>query len=223
MLPVAPVDRDDIAVRYLPAVRSLNVCGDWYDFIVLPDDRLAVAVGDVVGHGLAAAGVMGQLRSALSAAVRAAEGPAQALEVLAEHSRTVDGALATSAALTVVDRPTHTLTYSCAGHPPPVLVRPDGTVALLDAATDPPLGARVVHAPQVQAAVPYAPGDTLVLYTDGLVERRDEDIDTGLARLTDSLARHTRLPPDRLADAVLTDLGLGDGGTDDIALVVVRL
>ncbi|MFJ2738617.1 PP2C family protein-serine/threonine phosphatase [Streptomyces sp. NPDC087440] len=223
MLPVAPVGRDDLAVRYLPAVRSLNVCGDWYDVVALTGDRLAVAVGDVVGHGLAAAGVMGQLRSALSAAVRAADGPARALEVLAEHSRTVDGALATSAALTVVDRAAHTLTYSSAGHPPPVLLHPDGTASLLDAATDPPLDARVVHAPQLQACVPYVPGDTLVLYTDGLVERRDEDIDVGLARLTGSLARHTGLAPDRLADSVLADLGLSRGGTDDIALVIVRL
>jgi serine phosphatase RsbU (regulator of sigma subunit) len=77
--------------------------------------------------------------------------------------------------------------------------------------------------PRPQAALPYTPGDTLVLYTDGLVERRGEDIDTGLRRLTDALARHTRLAPERLADMLLARLGVSSGGRDDVALVVVRL
>ncbi|WP_042372843.1 SpoIIE family protein phosphatase [Streptacidiphilus neutrinimicus] len=213
----------NIAVRYLPAIGSLNVCGDWYDVVDLPDGRFAVAVGDVVGHGLEAAAVMGMLRSALSAAIRALERPAQALEVLGLYSRAVDGALNTTAVKVMVDPRSRLIIYSNAGHPPPVLLHPDGACELLDAATDPPLGARPAHVPRPQAGLNYSPGDTLVLYTDGLVERRDEDIDSGIGRLTDALARRATHAPERLADAVLAHLGVAGGGGDDIALVVVRL
>jgi serine phosphatase RsbU (regulator of sigma subunit) len=211
------------AVRYRPAVGALNVCGDWYDLVELPGDGLAVAVGDVVGHGLAAAGVMGQLRSALSAASRVAAGPAQALEVLGLYARSVEGAQSTTAASVHVDWATHSLAYSCAGHLPPVLACADDTVVFLDQATDPPLGARLEHQSRPQARHDFAEGDTLVLYTDGLIERRHEDIDVGLARLARSLAAHRALPPEDLADALLLDLLPAAGATDDTALVVIRL
>ncbi|MEV4038592.1 PP2C family protein-serine/threonine phosphatase [Streptomyces umbrinus] len=214
---------EDIAVRYLPAVGSLNVCGDWYDVVDLPAGCFAVAVGDVVGHGLEAACVMGMLRSALSAAARAVDGPAQALEILGLYARSVDGALATTVVTTVIDTRSRRITYSCAGHPPPVLVHPDGTLRLLDEATDPPLGARPEHIARLEADVPYAAGDTLVLYTDGLIERRGEDIDVGLARLTAALSRCGRFGPRHLADAVLARLGVSGGAGDDIALVTVHL
>ncbi|MEU6878779.1 SpoIIE family protein phosphatase [Streptomyces sp. NPDC046712] len=224
MLHSPDLDRHrDIAVRYLPAVGSLNVCGDWYDVVDLPGDCFGVAVGDVVGHGLEAATVMGMLRSALSAAVRALQDPAKSLEVLGLYARSIEGALATTAVKAVIDTHQHQITYSSAGHPPPVLLNPDGTCVLLDQATDPPLGARPQHVPRPQAALSYTPGDTLVLYTDGIIERRGEDIDAGLHRLTDGLARHARLSPDRLADALLSSLGVAGGAHDDIALIVVRL
>jgi serine phosphatase RsbU (regulator of sigma subunit) len=213
----------NIAVRYLPAAKGLNVCGDWYDVVDLPDDSFTVAVGDVVGHGLEAAAVMGMLRSALSAAIRALREPDRAMEVLGLYASSVDGALATTAVKALVDTRRHHITYSSAGHPPPVLTHPDGTFVLLDQATDPPLGTRPEHVPRPQAAVPYTPGDTLVLYTDGLVERRGEDIDAGLNRLTGVLADHPRLNPDHLADTLLSRLGVSGGGHDDIALIVVRL
>ncbi|AZS70107.1 protein phosphatase [Streptomyces lydicus] len=213
----------DIAVRYLPAIGSLNVCGDWYDIVDLPEDGFALSVGDVVGHGLEAAAVMGMLRSALSAAARSVEGPAQALKVLGLYARSVDKALATTAVQALIDTAGRQVTYSSAGHPPPVLLHADGTHELLDRATDPPLGAHPEQVPRPQAHLPYVPGDTLVLYTDGLIERRDEDIDTGLARLTDALSRYSRLSPERLADALLARLGVSAGARDDIALVIVRL
>lgn len=109
----------DVAVRYLPATGSLNVCGDWYDAVDLPAGRFAVAVGDVVGHGLMAATVMGRLRSALSAATRTVHGPAQALEVLGLYARSVEGALAATAVQVLVDCHSHLLIYSSAGHPRP--------------------------------------------------------------------------------------------------------
>jgi hypothetical protein len=224
MLPAPhPAGRHPAAVRYRPATGALQVGGDWYDLADLPGDRIAVAVGDVVGHGLPAAGVMGQLRSALSAASRAADGPARALDVLGLYARCVGGAQNTTVADTFIDWDTHTITYSSAGHPPPALRQPSGTVEFLDQATDPPLGARPEHAPRRQATQPFTDGATLVLYTDGLIERRHEDIDTGLARLAGSLARHQEADPETLADAVLADLLTPGGLTDDTALVIVRL
>ncbi|MEV5437706.1 SpoIIE family protein phosphatase [Streptomyces sp. NPDC052682] len=212
------------AVRYRPAVGALNVCGDWYDLVdLVGGNRIGVSVGDVVGHGLAAAGVMGQLRSALSAASRVAEGPAQALDILGRYAHVVNGAESATAVTTFVDCDHHTISYSSAGHPPPALVHPDGRVEFLDRATDTPLDARPDPIRRPQATATYTEGATLVLYTDGLVERRREDIDTGLARLADSLHRHRAEDPETLADTVLRELLPPGGATDDTALIVVRL
>jgi hypothetical protein len=224
MLPTpGPAGHHPAAVRYRPAVDTLNVCGDWYDLVDLPGDRIALAVGDVVGHGLSAVGVMGQLRSALSAASRVTDGPARALELLELYAHSVPGAENTTVANAFIDWDTQAITYSSAGHPPPALVEKDGSVQFLDQATDPPLGAGPEHASRPQATVPFTEGAFLVLYTDGLVERRGEDIDTSLARLAGSLARHRKADPETLADALLADLLPADGVTDDTALVIVRL
>ncbi|MBR8639915.1 SpoIIE family protein phosphatase [Streptomyces tuirus] len=224
MLSAPDLDRhDNIAVRYLPATTSLNVCGDWYDVVDLPPDRYSAAVGDVVGHGLHAAAVMGMLRSALSAAIRATPSPAQALEVLGLYARSVDGAMAATAVKVLIDTRSRLIIYSNAGHPPPVLLHQGGTYDLMDKATDPPLGTREHHVPRPQAGLAYSPGDTLVLYTDGLIERHDEDIDVGLARLTTALVEAHGLPPDLLADALLVRLDVTGGAPDDVALVVIRL
>ncbi|MFE9774511.1 PP2C family protein-serine/threonine phosphatase [Streptomyces sp. NPDC005931] len=212
------------AVRYRPAVGSLNVCGDWYDLVdLVGGNRIAVSVGDVVGHGLEAAGVMGQLRSALTAASRVAEGPAQALNVVGRYAHVVNGAESATAVTTFVDFDRRTITYSSAGHPPPVLVHADGRVEFLDRATDPPLDAYPDPRPRPEAATGYAPGAILALYTDGLVERRGEDIDTGLARLAEALRRHRTQDPETLADTVLRELLPPGGATDDTALIIVRL
>ncbi|MFF8669401.1 PP2C family protein-serine/threonine phosphatase [Streptomyces sp. NPDC015242] len=212
------------AVRYRPAVGALNVCGDWYDLVDLVGGRrIGVSVGDVVGHGLAAAGVMGQLRSALSAASRVAAGPAQALDVLGRYAHVVDGAESATAVTTFIDFDRRTITYSSAGHLPPVLMDPDGRTQFLDRATDTPLDARPDPIPRPQAETVFTPGATLVLYTDGLVERRREDIDAGLDRLADALRRHRDQDPETLADTVLLELLPSGGATDDTALIIVRL
>ncbi|PJE97520.1 protein phosphatase [Streptomyces carminius] len=224
MLPThMPLQRRNAAVRYRPAAGSLNVCGDWYDLINLSDDRFAVAVGDVVGRGLEAASVMGQLRSALSASMRVADGPAQALYGLDLYARSLDGALATTTVKVDIDTHTRTLTYSSAGHLPPMLCHPDKLVELLDQATDVPLAARSRPSHRPQAIASYLPGSVLILYTDGLVERRHESIDVGLKRLAESLARHSDRGPEEIADSLLEDLGMSSGTADDAALVVIRL
>jgi serine phosphatase RsbU (regulator of sigma subunit) len=211
------------AVRYQPAVSALNVCGDWYDLVDLPGDCISVAVGDVVGHGLTAACVMGQLRSALSAAARVTSGPAEALDALGLYARSVEGAESTTVVKAFIDWTGHTITYSNAGHPPAALLHPDGSVQFLDQATDPPLGARPDHQPRPQATVDFTAGSTLVLYTDGLIERRREDIDVGLARLASALRHRALSDPESLADALLAELIPPTGATDDTALVVLRL
>ncbi|MFD4371127.1 PP2C family protein-serine/threonine phosphatase [Streptomyces sp. NPDC058486] len=224
MLPTrGRLTRRHVVVRYRPAVGALNVCGDWYDVADLPGDRCAVAVGDVVGNGLAAACVMGQLRSALSASAGIADGPARALEALDLYAGSVQGAESSTAVLAVIDETEHTIAYSSAGHLPPALLHSDGPVDFLDQATDPPLAARPGHPPRIEAETTFAEGTTLVLYTDGLIERRDEDIDAGLRRLAGSLDRHRDDDPETLADALLADLLPPAGATDDTALVVLRL
>jgi serine phosphatase RsbU (regulator of sigma subunit) len=155
--------------------------------------------------------------------MRALERPAQALEVLGLYARSVDGALNTTAVEALVDPASHLIIYSNAGHPPPILVHTDGTCELLDQATDPPLGVRPLHVPRPQATATYSPGDTLVLYSDGLIERRGEDIDAGLARLTDTLSQVSHLPLEHMADTLLARLGLAGGGPDDTALVIIQL
>ncbi|MBY8878613.1 SpoIIE family protein phosphatase [Streptomyces sp. PLK6-54] len=213
----------EIAVRYRPAMQGLNACGDWYDVVDLPEGRLVLTVGDVVGHGVGAASVMGMLRSALNAAVRVADGPSGALEALGLYSRAHDGALATTTFACQVFPASRLLTYSNAGHPPPVLVHEDGSYEFLDRATDPPLGVRVEHVPRPQATLEYACGDLLVLYTDGLVERRGEDIDVGIGRLTDVLCELRADPVQELADALLARLADPSGQHDDISVLAARL
>jgi serine phosphatase RsbU (regulator of sigma subunit) len=213
----------DIAVRYLPAVGSLNVCGDWYDVVDLPDDGFAVAVGDVVGHGLEAATVMGMLRSALSAATRTVDGPAKALEVLGMYARSVEGAMATTSVEALINTSSRQIAYSSAGHPPPHPAAHRRHLPAAGPGHRPTAGRPTRTRPPPQASLLYTPGDTLVLYTDGLIERRGEDIDAGLNRLIDALASYARVGPERLADALLARLGVSGGARDDIALVAVRL
>jgi serine phosphatase RsbU (regulator of sigma subunit) len=225
MLPVVEGDvaSSRTAVRYRPAMGSLKVCGDWYDVADLGDDRIAMAVGDVVGHGLAAAGLMGQLRAALVAATRATGRPDRALDALDAYARSLEEAVGTTAVKVVVDLPERTLTYSVAGHPPPILLHGDGGVELLDQATGPPLAASPEAVPRPLGGAAFAPGDILVLYTDGLVERRGESLARGIDRLAGTVRRHAALGLEQAADAILAELSPEGDAADDVALVLVAL
>ena len=215
--------RERVAARYLPASSSLSVGGDWYDVAALPDGRLAVAVGDVVGQGLQAAAVMGQLRSALSAVTVADVGPANALRVLDRFARQIEQATATTAVKVVLDLQLHTATYSSAGHLPPLLQHNDGRIEALDQALGPPLAATAEADPRPQAAVHFSPGSKLVLYTDGLIERRSEDITQGLARLVACLAAHPGLGPEALIDTIVTAVLEPQSAPDDTAVLIIEL
>jgi GAF domain-containing protein/anti-sigma regulatory factor (Ser/Thr protein kinase) len=211
-----------LARRYVASAEPGRVGGDWYDAIPLPDGRILLCVGDVVGRGPQAAAVMGQLRSAVG--ILAAEDPAPGtiLDRLAGFATSVPDAMGTTAALCLLDVDSGELHYACAGHPPPLVVPADGEdAALLWEGRSPPLGLATV-APRPQARRALAPADTLLLYTDGLVERPQEAIDASLERLRRAAATARATTPDTLCDALLATLAPG-GSDDDTALLALRL
>jgi serine phosphatase RsbU (regulator of sigma subunit)/PAS domain-containing protein len=222
-VPLSVREAVQIAVRYQPASDALRVGGDWYDVADLGQGRLAVAVGDVVGHGLRAAAVMGQLRSALSALTVADVGPAAAMTALDRVARHSPDATASTAVKVVVDPALDLAIYSSAGHLPPLILRVDGTIHTMNQALGPPLAVtqKVVSRPLGTAML--RAGDTLVLYTDGLVERRGEALDVGIARLSDALVRLRELDVDSIADRLLPELPPMSSLRDDIALIVLRV
>jgi PAS domain S-box-containing protein len=223
LLPAEPPDlaRLAIAQRYLPGAEGAQAGGDWYDVLVLDDDRVAIAVGDVVGQGAAAAAVMGQLRSALSAHLLDGDAPAVALSKLDRFSHRVAGSRASTAACLLLDTRSGHMRWARAGHLPPLHLCPDGA-HYLDGATGCVLG--IPGAPPfTEADAVLEPGSTVLLYTDGLVERRGEVIDDGLDRLAAAAAAHPHADPDTLI-AALFDATLDDSEIpDDIAVIAVRL
>ncbi|SFW87437.1 SpoIIE family protein phosphatase [Amycolatopsis australiensis] len=212
---------DGFAVRYEPANPPLEVGGDWYDVVPLSGDRIGIVVGDCVGRGLAAAAVMGQLRSACRALLLEANSPAHTLTTLDRFADRLPGALCTTVFCGVLDPATGALTYSSAGHPPATLVHRDGTAEFLDAGGSVPLAVRVAtERPEATAVVPV--GSLLMLYTDGLVERRREALDDGIGRAT--AVAHGARDAD-LADLAATLMGRlrpADGYEDDVALLLYR-
>ncbi|WP_091948680.1 SpoIIE family protein phosphatase [Trujillonella endophytica] len=211
-----------LAAQYLPGAVGSSAGGDWYDVVELDDGRVAIAVGDVVGQGPSAAAVMGQLRSALSAALLQGCPPAAALELLDRFASRLPGALASSAACLVVDRAAGRVRWARAGHPPPLLVTGEG-VTLLDGAGSGSVLGVPGRAAYTEGSVSVAPGTTLVLYTDGLVERRSETLDAGLARITAAARRHAAADPERLVQHLLADVLPDDERSDDVAVIAVRV
>ncbi|HEX3288502.1 MAG TPA: SpoIIE family protein phosphatase [Mycobacterium sp.] len=212
---------DGFAVRYQPATSPLQVGGDWYDVVELDDGRIALIVGDCVGHGLAAATVMGQLRSACRALLLERLSPSAALTALDQFAARLPGARCTTAFCGVLSPDTGELVYSSAGHPPPIMVYADGTTRLLDGAGATPLGI-FVDRPRPEHRETLPPRATVLLYTDGLVERRREPLDTGIARAADLVQENRDTGLDDLARQVMSRLAPGDGFQDDVALLLYR-
>lgn len=209
------------AVRYQPATRPLQVGGDWYDVIELRGGRVALIVGDCVGHGLSAATVMGQLRSACRALLLLDPTPSAALSGLDLFAADLPGAACTTAFCAVLDTTTGELTYSSAGHPPPVLVHGDRTVHTLDDGRSFPLGIRPEH-PRPEGRVVIPPRATVLLYTDGLVERRREPLDDGIGRAAALVQRGSGSALDDLASDIMTRMAPEEGYQDDVALLLYR-
>jgi PAS domain S-box-containing protein len=221
MLPGLPAVEGVAAdARYLSSDRHLAVGGDWYDVLPLDGGRLMAVVGDVVGRGLRAASVMGQLRSAMRAVALGdpAAGPAGMLAGLDRFAAHIPDATMTTAVCAVLDVRTGALRYATAGHPPVLLVRRGSRRAeYRHDGHSAPLGL-TPPGHRTEGAAALAPGDMLVLYTDGLVERRRRPLDDGLALLRDVAARSARGGPGRLCDAVLQTM-LDGGRRDDTALL----
>jgi serine phosphatase RsbU (regulator of sigma subunit) len=210
----------DTAQRYLPGSRDLGVGGDWFDVITLSCGRVALVIGDVMGRGLRAAAAMGQLRTAVRMLAVLDPMPEDLLRHLDVLAQDTDEVQLATCVYAVFDPVTRSLSYATAGHPPPVLQRPDGTTEQLPQPSGAPLGVGGVPFESVTLEVPD--GARLVLYTDGLVESRDVDIDDGLRRLGRALEDG---PPglDPLCDHVLAALDRAAGHEDDVALLVTQL
>ena len=207
------------AVRYEPAISQLAVGGDWYDIVELGADRVGVAVGDCVGHGLAAAAVMGQLRTACRTLLLQDHTAPQVLAAMDHVAALIPDAVCTTLFCAIIDRDTGTMRYSRAGHPPAIVARADGRTELLDGARSVPLA--TVDVARLEATAVLAPGDTLLLYTDGLVERRNVLLDTGIGHAREVLAQAQDLAPTEIADRLAEEL-LSDGHDDDVAYLLYQ-
>ena len=210
------------AARYTPAVPPLEVGGDWYDVIPLPGERTGVVAGDCVGRGLSAAAVMGQLRSASQAVLLRAPGPAEALADLDTFASRIPGAECATVFCAILDPAAGTVTYSCAGHPPPILVTDGADYHLLDQARSLPLAMLPADWRRSQATATLPPGATLMLYTDGLVERRNQPLDKGIDAAAVTVAERARDHPDDVADGVMSAMTPAAGYEDDVAVLIYR-
>jgi serine phosphatase RsbU (regulator of sigma subunit)/anti-sigma regulatory factor (Ser/Thr protein kinase) len=208
-----------IAGRYMPAAAA-RLGGDWYDAFPLPDGRLALAIGDVMGHGFHAAAIMGQLRSGLRAYALDGMPPDRVLERLNRLLRQLEPGRTATLVYLVLDPHGGYLTVASAGHPPPLVYPAGGEPLFLDLPGSVPLGA-VRHARYEPHEMDLAPGSVLVLFTDGLVEQSGESLDTGLQRLS-ATVRPPGSDLEELCD-LLVDVLLPDGPSDDdAALLIVR-
>ncbi len=214
-LPVIP--GLELAARYLPD-HEHGVGGDWYDVFQLPDNRVGVVIGDVVGRGLAAAVVMGRVRSALRAYALEFSDPASVLDRLDHKVRHFETGQMTTVLYAVIDPTLTTIEISSAGHLLPFFAAPGSPATMIDAAVDPPIG--VVAVPRRQTtAIELPVGSMLAFFTDGLVERRGEPIDCGLERLRAALVLGHADTCCRTAIAALVPTR---GCGDDAALLVIR-
>ncbi|WP_040779631.1 SpoIIE family protein phosphatase [Nocardia pneumoniae] len=209
------------SVHYEPALPPLEIGGDWYDVVPLRDGTIGVVVGDCVGRGLSAAVVMGQLRTAARALLLRGAGPAQLLAELDTVASRIPGAMCTTVCAAVLDPVRGLVRYSSAGHMPPILADVGRTGRLLEGGRSVPL-ATFDPPRRPEATTAVAPGSTLVLFTDGLVEQRGVDIDEGFAKIAAVLADTSGRLPREVADAVLSRLRPAAGYDDDVAMVVYR-
>ncbi|MFD0437412.1 ATP-binding SpoIIE family protein phosphatase [Streptomyces chartreusis] len=211
----------DIATRYLPGTLLGRVGGDWFDSVKLPGARTALVVGDVMGHGLNSAAMMGQLRTAVQTMAALDLPPAQLLRNLDDLAQRLGDTYLATCLYAVYDPIASELHIANAGHIPPVLVRADdGRSELLDLPTGAPIGVGGVPFEAVRVRV--RPGDRLVMCTDGLVEMRGEDIGVGLATLCESAA-HPAASMDDACDTIIRALNTRGGRKDDVALLMARL
>ncbi|RBY92443.1 serine/threonine-protein phosphatase [Blastococcus sp. TBT05-19] len=213
----------ETAARYLPGDQGAQVGGDWYDAFPLADGRIMLVIGDVAGHDAPAAATMAQTRGMVRALARSGHtSPAALLTALDDvlAGLGLDTLVTVTVATVDVRGAVAPLCWSNAGHLPPVLVRADGTAGLLERTPERLLGAGPAEASRSEHHVELHRGDSMLFYTDGLVERRGMTLDDGTAWLVRALSRIGQEPLDRVCDGLLG--ALGSRGDDDIALLAVR-
>jgi phosphoserine phosphatase RsbU/P len=207
----------DLAARYLPG-HAFGIGGDWYDVFTLPSGWLGLVIGDVSGHGLASAVVMGRIRSALRSYALISDDPAEVLTLLNRKVHHFEAGSLTTALYAMLSPDRASMLLSSAGHPPPVIAVPGRPAELIALPADPPLGIGLPQTRRNVTRVVLPPGAVLVCYTDGLVERRDEPIDEGFGRLTAAVRPDE---PEAICATVMTSTD-SEKPVDDVALLVVR-
>ncbi|WP_240979329.1 SpoIIE family protein phosphatase [Streptomyces sp. HNM0574] len=215
-----------LASRYLPAAETARVGGDWYDAIPLPGSRVALVVGDVMGHSMTSAAIMGQLRTTAQTLAGLDLPPQEVLHHLDEQAQRLGSDRMATCLYAVYDPVAHRIVIANAGHPPPVMLHRGGRAEVLRIPAGAPIGVGGVDFEAVELDAPA--GATLMLYTDGLVESRQRDVWTGIEHLREKLTATAQLtrpgasaPLEPLCDEVLDILGPGDRD-DDIALLAAR-
>jgi PAS domain S-box-containing protein len=230
LTPPPEPDHVQIVVRYVPAARAAEVGGDWYDAFLQPAGETLLVIGDVIGHDIAAAAAMGQIRSIVRTI--GAEGTASPMEILGRADLVMETLQTGTAATAVVARLEQTdservrgvtrLRWSNAGHPPPMVVNPDGTVLPLSTVPADRLLGVTPTVSRRESEVLLDREAVVLLYTDGLVERRHQDLDAGLAQLQRELQELAGQDLDRICDELLERM-LPDSPEDDVAIIAVRL
>jgi serine/threonine-protein kinase RsbW len=210
--------RFTVATHYQPAIRSLEVGGDWYDTFATGAGRIAIVVGDVVGRGIVAASAMGQRRSAVRALAIAGLDPGALIEGLDAFATQIETARWATLVYAELDLESGHVRFAVAGHPPPLLIEPGAAPRVLWEGRSPPLG---IGGERPEAELTLPRGARLLLYTDGLVERRDAALDVGLERLIAAVERRRDAPvavvAAELADAMLLDAH----HDDDVCLLLL--
>ena len=209
------------AWRYLPGTAELEVGGDWYDLIEREDGRILAAVGDVVGHGVQAATAMGKLRSAMDALGLVVESVPELIGRLDQFAEKIEEARFGTVAAVQLQPETGELSYSLAGHPPPLVIDPEGRSEFLEGGAGLPLCISLDDGngrPEGRAFL--GEGSTLILYTDGLIERRADSIDSGLERLKSAAVARSSYEPERLCDEIVDEFA--EGSLDDLVFLCIR-
>ncbi|EHR63072.1 PP2C family protein-serine/threonine phosphatase [Saccharomonospora cyanea] len=224
MLPTLASLRDlGLVARYRSATSGVHVGGDWYDAVTRPDGTVVLTVGDVTGHGVDAAVVMGKLQNALRAYALEGHGPAASLRLVHDLLRGLDTPLYATAVVAELEPETGLLRWTSAGHPPPLLQERGGEVSFLEAEHAPMLGIHIppgLEFPQHERELP--PGSSVALFTDGLIERRTSDLDAGMARLVEAFRTCESDALDARAEHVLKVMLGATDHDDDVCLLMCR-
>ena len=214
----------EIGVAYRPAVQTLEVGGDWYDaFWLEPGETIGLIVGDIVGRGLQAAATMGQMRSAVRALASTGFEPGALLEALSEFSRRHEVGQMATVAYAEVDLRLGTMRHACAGHPPPAVIEPDEAARFVWEGRSPPLDAHTAWSDRPDATLELSPGAMVVLYTDGLIERSDRPLHTGLDQLLATVDGLRDKPATDVAGTLADEVADPGSRPDDVCVVALRL